>query len=390
MRYLFNSIIAKKSGAGGFQISCNFARAALNDKKIDWHLVVSQDVGEFIRHEFNPDLFCDRVHVFPTQPSWQTYFKVRKELKALERELKPDVVYSILSPSYFFFDCPEVMRCCNAWDLIPFSHPVYKVVNKSLALRMKLKAQLIIYLMRKTKYFMTQTVEAKIGICRVTGTAENNVCVVPNVLNKTFAEAPKEPIPHEAFNIIMVGAPAPHKNINILPEVARILKDKYRLKEVKFVTTFDPKASSCVALAQKFKENGVEHMWNNVGRKSQKELIDLYRSSDLGFFPSLLETFSATLLEYMCFGLPTVIANMTFNTEVMGDAAFTYSPFDAEAAADQIARIYLSKEIQEDLKNKGYEQLKRFSDFDKYYKDTLAFLREIANIHINKYNYHSK
>lgn len=384
MKYLFNSIIAKKSGAGGFQISCNFARAALNDKKTDWHLVVSEDVGEFIRLEFDPDLFSERVHVFPTQPSRQTYFKVRKELKALERELKPDVVYSILSPSYFFFDCPEVMRCCNAWDLIPLSHPVFKVVNRSLAFRMKLKAQLIIYLMRKTKYFMTQTEEAKKGICHVTGTADSNVCVVPNVLNKTFAEAPKDPIPHEGYNIVMVGAPAPHKNINILPEVARILRDKYRLKDVKFVTTFDPNTSSCVELAQKFKTNDVEHMWNNVGRKSQKELIDLYRSSDLGFFPSLLETFSATLLEYMCFGLPTVIADMTFNTEVMGDAAFTYPPFDAEKAADQIARIYLAKEIQEDMRNKGYEQLKRFSDFDKYYNDTLTFLTEIANKHINK------
>lgn len=390
MRYLFNSIIAKKSGAGGFQISCNFARAALNDKNTDWHLVVSQDVGEFIRHEFDTDLFNDKVHIYPNQPDRHSYFRVRRELKALEKELNPDVVYSILSPSYFSFDCPEVMRCCNAWDLIPLSHPVYKVVNKSLAFRMKLKAQLIIYLMRKTKYFMTQTEEAKRGICRVTGTADGNVCVVPNVLNKTFAEALKEPIPHEGYNIVMVGAPAPHKNINILPKVARILKDRYKFRDVKFVTTFDPNAAPCCELAQRFKENGVEHMWNNVGRKSQKELIDLYRSSDLGFFPSLLETFSATLLEYMCFGLPTVVSDMTFNTEVMGDAAFTYSPFDADAAADQIARIYLSKEIQEDLRHKGYEQLKRFSDFDKYYNDTLRFLTEIAKKHINKYNYQTQ
>lgn len=383
MRYLFNSIIAKKSGAGGFQISCNFARAALNDRKTDWHLVVSQDVGEFIRDEFDPDLFSRKVHVFPNQPDRHTYFKVRKELKEIEISLRPDVVYSILSPSYFFFDCPEVMRCCNAWDLIPLSHPVFRVVNKSLAFRMKLKAQLIIYLMRKTKYFMTQTEEAKSGICRVTGAADSNVCVVPNVINKTFTEAPKDSIPHEGFNIVMVGAPAPHKNINILPEVARILNDRYHLTDVRFVTTFDSNVASCVELAQKFKENGVEHMWNNVGRKSQKELIDLYRSSDLGFFPSLLETFSATLLEYMCFGLPTVISDMTFNTEVMGDAALKYPPFDAEQAAYQIVEIYKNKTLQQELRIKGFAQLKQYSDFDKYYNDTLAFLTKVVNQNIN-------
>ena len=165
--------------------------------------------------------------------------------------------------------------------------------------------------------------------------------------------------------------------------MARILNDRYHLTDVRFVTTFDSNVASCVELAQKFKENGVEFMWNNVGRKSQKELIDLYRSSDLGFFPSLLETFSATLLEYMCFGLPTVISDMTFNTEVMGDAALKYPPFDAEQAAYQIVEIYKNKTLQQELRIKGFAQLKQYSDFDKYYNDTLAFLTKVVNQNIN-------
>lgn len=384
MRYILNAIIAKKSGVGGFQISCNFARAALKDRRTDWHLVVSEDVGDFIRPEFNQTLFNERVHVFPTQPEHHTYFSVRKHLRILIDELKPNVVYSILAPSYFFFDYPEVMRCCNAWDLIPMSHPVFKVVNRSHALRMKLKAQLIIYLMRRTKYFITQTEEAKKGICRVTQTSKNNVCVVPNVLISTFATAPKEPIAHEGFNIVFVGAPAPHKNINILPEVARILSDKYKCNDIRFVTTFDNNAIQVTRLVEKFFEYGIEDMWLNIGRKSQKELVDIYRTVDMGFFPSLLETFSATLLEYMCFGLPTVISDMTFNTEVMGDAALTYPPFDAESAADQIFKIYNNKTLQENLRRKGFNQLQKFADFDKYYNDTLFFLTEVARKNLNK------
>lgn len=379
MRYLLNAIIAKKAGAGGFQISCNFARAALQDMNADWHLIVSQDVEESIRSEFNSLLFNEKVHVFPTQPNRQNYFTVRRQLKSLIKTLNPNVVYSILAPSYFSFDCPEVMRCCNAWDLIPRSHIAYSVVSKKYARRMRIKSRFVIHFMRKTKYFITQTEEAKKGICRVAKTEVEKVCVVPNVLNKTFANAPKDMINHNCFNIVVVGAPATHKNIHIIPEVAHILKEKYLCEDVRFITTLINSSNSVRSMAEKFKLYGIEEMWNNVGSKSQKELIDVYRVSDMGFFPSLLETFSATLLEYMCFGLPTVISDMQFNTEVMGDAALKYSPLDAEDAAFQIYNIYKDPQLQEELRQKGYKQLEKYGNFDKYYNDTLNFLTLVAN-----------
>ena len=379
MRYILNAIIAKKSGAGGFQIAYNFARAALQDVKTDWHLIVSQDLGESLREEFEPRLFNEKVHVFPTQPSWRNYFTVRRQLKSLIRNYAPDVVYSILAPSYFTFNCTEVMRCCNAWDIIPKSHVAFSVISKKYARRMRIKTRFVILFMRKTKFFMTQTEEAKKGICRVAKTDAENVCVVHNVLNKTFATAPKDKINHRGFNIAVVGAPASHKNIQIIPEVARILKEKYQCEDVCFITTFKSETIGVKTMIGKFRLYGIEKMWNNVGSKSQKELIDVYRICDIGFFPSLLETFSATLLEYMCFGLPTVISDMQFNTEVMGDAALRFSPLDAEDAAFQIYKIYKDKSLQTELRQKGYKQLEQYENYEKYYNDTLKFLTEVAN-----------
>ena len=177
----------------------------------------------------------------------------------------------------------------------------------------------------------------------------------------------------------MVGAPASHKNIHIIPEVARILKDKYFCKDIRFVTTFISNSLGVQSMAEKFKLYGIEDMWRNVGSKSQKELVDVYRTADMGFFPSLLETFSATLLEYMCFGLPSVISDMEFNTEIMGNAALKFSPLDAEDAALQIFKIYKDAKLQEDLRQKGYRQLKQYENYDKYYNDTLNFLTEVVN-----------
>lgn len=378
MRYVLNAIIAKRTGAGGFQISCNFACAALLDSNTDWHLIVSKDVGEYIRNEFDSKLFSQKVHVFPSQPDRKTYWTVRKQVQELEKQLKADIIYSILAPSYFSFSSPEVMRCCNAWDLIPFSHVACKTAGYKHTLRMKMKAKLIIHLMRKTPYFITQTEEAKKGICRVTHALPENVCVVPNVLNRTFAQANKTPIEHRGFNIAFVGAPATHKNVRILPEVALVMKNKYKCDDIRFITTLFEKDPLTIEVTQKFASYGIQDMLDNRGRQSQAQLIDLYRSCDMGFFPSLLETFSATLLEYMCFGLPTVISDMSFNTEVMEDAALKYSSLNADEAADQIYRIYTDKSLQHELRLKGYEQLKKYESFDRYYNDTLQFLTEVA------------
>lgn len=380
MKYLLNAITAKRTGVGGFQISCNFIRFAINDSQHDWYFVVSDELFEFLKNELTTNCCSSHWYVFPAQPNIHSYFKVRNELKQLEIKLNPDVVYSILAPSYFFFSSPEVMRCCNAWNLIDKSHIACKVSGCKYTMEMRAKAPISRYLMRKTSYFITQTQEAKSLICQTIGTSKHNVCVIPNVLSGVFAKADKSQIIHNGFNVVFVGALAPHKNIFILPQICRILKEQYLCKEIKLLTTFNEKEPLFSKLTESFLNNGVADMWENVGHRSQKELIDLYRKSDLGLFPSLLETFSATLIEYMNFGLPIVAADMPFNTDVLDDAALIYPPLDAKGAADNIYAIYSDNKLRDSLRHKGFKRLELFSDFNKYYNDTVDFLTKVAGL----------
>ena len=72
-------------------------------------------------------------------------------------------------------------------------------------------------------------------------------------------------------------------------------------------------------------EYNVANMVENVGYQTQDQLKELYSRCDLFFFPSLLETFSVSLVEAMYFKMPIVATDIDFNREVTEDAALSHS-----------------------------------------------------------------
>ena len=111
----------------------------------------------------------------------------------------------------------------------------------------------------------------------------------------------------------------------------------------------------------------------------QADLSNLYRESDIGFFPSLLETFSATLLEYMKFNLPIVASDFSFNRDVAEDAALYFEPADPESAAKCLADLINNQALIIKLSEKSKERISHFNSFDRYYKETVDFLLLVAN-----------
>ena len=101
MKILINAICAKKHAGGGFQISLNFVKAAINDttKDIEWYFLLSDHLAEALSIKKN-----NNIYIFPAQPDFKgTYCTVRKKIRKVEEIIKPDVVYSIVAPSYFIF-----------------------------------------------------------------------------------------------------------------------------------------------------------------------------------------------------------------------------------------------------------------------------------------------
>ena len=376
MRILVNTISTKKNAGGAYQIAYNFLMKTLEHREVEWIYVVSEDLDEILPVPLKEG---GNYYVFPTQPDFKhSYKKVKSELKKLEQRIKPDVVYSITAPCYFTFDAVEVMRFTNPW----VTHP-NKYSWSVLPWKYKMKTRLYCWnqrrMMRVAKYFITQSETTRKGILRITGTAPENVVVVKNVLPQIFKGLINTPKPQDGswIDIACVGAPVPHKNFAILPDVLKALK-AIGVDNVRFRVTIPSSNVLLKTYQERLSQYGLEDRIISHGRCSQIELAEIYRQCRLCFLPTLLEVFSASTLEAMYFRLPVVATDFDFNTEVMGDSCLYYEPMNARAAAAQIKKYVEDEALREEMKLKMDERLKLFSDYDKHFNDILAFLVKVG------------
>lgn len=377
MRILINAISTKKHSGGAYQIAYNFLMKTMEHQEVEWVYVVSKDLDEIIPM---PIKKCGNYFVFPTQPDFlHTYKKVKKELAELEETKNPDVIYSITAPSYFSFKTIEVMRFTMPWVTHPNKYS-WSVLSWKAKMKMRIYCWNQRRMMRKARYFITQTETTKNGILSITGVQSQNVKVVPNVLPAIFKTLPTTPQQQDEnwIDIACVGNISAHKNLDIIPQVLVELKN-IGIRNVRFRVTI-PSGEFWDKLQRELINIGMKDRVVTHGRCSQISLSQLYRSCQLCFLPTLLEVFSASTVEAMYFHLPIVATDFDFNREVMDDACLYYEPKNALEAAKKIKEYIVTPSLQQEMKEKMSERLKLYNDYDKHFNDILSFLKLVANV----------
>lgn len=384
MKVLVNTLTAKKKAGGAFQISANFILETLKRPDVEWYYMVSTDLDHFIGKYFR-HLLHTKYFVFKTQPDFlNTYRETQKKVCQLEEMLTPDIIYSVTAPSYFFFKTTEVMRFANAWVTNP-NREAYSTLDYKSIIRNKFYFYIQKKLMRKCSYFITQTEVVKKGICRITGLDETSVCVIPNVLPAFFSQNGTEKYMLSELNYInvaCVAAPFHHKNLLIIPDILRILRDDYNMPYVRFLITIPENDSFFKKFMQKIEQNGVRENVQNWGFCSQERLLELYQNSSACFIPSLLETFSASILEGLFFQLPIVATNFDFNTEVAGNAALYYIPKNAKSAADKLSELFSNSRLKDILKMNAKKQIEKYQSYEAHMDAIVNYLATVYNKNI--------
>lgn len=378
MKIIINAISAKKNAGGAYQISSNFILESLEHPDVEWYWWVSEDLDATIGEHFS-DYKNTRYFSFPTQPDFKhSYFKVKRKLALLEKEIKPDLIYSITAPSYFFFKTIEVMRFTKPWVTHPNQYVRFLLTPKK-----KLEIALQKFLIRKACYFVTQSKTCKDGIVRITGVDDSHVCVISNVLPAAYRNTDRTPLPCEGdwHDVVCIGNPFPHKNFDILPEVLLELNN-LGVHNIRFHVTIPEENEIYNNIVQKLDEYGLQGRVITHGRCSQQELINVYRHCQFCYQPTLLEVFSASSIEAMFFGLPTVATNLPFNSEVFKDACIYCTPHDAKNAAEQLARLVNNVVLQAILRDRMEKRLVTYNDFDRYFNSTKAFLVKVAKKYV--------
>lgn len=170
--------------------------------------------------------------------------------------------------------------------------------------------------------------------------------------------------------VLVIGSPAPHKNVAVLLKIAGSLAAgglRLAVAGVRDARVFQGlEGENCGA-------------WKNVhwlGRLSDGELAALLQGSLCLAFPSLAEGFGIPAVEAMAWGCPVVASDRTSLPETCGSAALYADPFDPAAWRAQILLLARDAEARAFLAAKGREQAARFS----WRTSAEAYLAEMARI----------
>ena len=98
-----------------------------------------------------------------------------------------------------------------------------------------------------------------------------------------------------------------------------------------------------------------------LGRVSDAELTSLYKKAMAFIYPSLYEGFGIPPIEAMSYGCPVIVSDIDVLHEVCGDAALYINQYDEIDIKNKIKEICFNPSLREELREKGYKNISRFS-----------------------------
>lgn len=376
MKILINAILAKRICGGSYQITQNYIRHTEQDTGNEWYYVVSKDLFEDMQPFFEG---CgSKVFVFENQPNFKRYWRTQRALWRIEKEICPDIVYSIVAPSYYRFKSQhEVMRFTHPWITHPNKY-LKRILGSFGGLKLFLYNAPRIFFMKKCRYFITQSQTAKQGICRITKTSKENVCVISNTLPAYFLSVTPKPNKEiQGYHIACVAAPQKGKHLMIIPDFLTELRDRYQVTDATVYVTIPENHPLWMQIQARAEELGVGAQIRNLGYVKQSQLVDLYNRCNFCLFPSIMEVFSATLLEAMYFDLPVIASDLTFNSDVCKDAAVYFEPMNSRAAAQKFMECVNNPEQVAKMQRKGQEYIREYLNYQGHFEQSLQFFKKV-------------
>ena len=150
------------------------------------------------------------------------------------------------------------------------------------------------------------------------------------------------------------------------------------LQDVKALGKKGQKVNVSEGYARNFilpKKLGIEGNVIRTGIVVDDELVDFYNLADLFVFPSLYEGFGIPPLEAMACGTPVVCSDNSSLPEVVGDAAYTFNPYDTELIREAMEKVLSDEALAASLIEKGYERVKMFTPESVINRTKAAFER---------------
>jgi glycosyltransferase involved in cell wall biosynthesis len=116
-----------------------------------------------------------------------------------------------------------------------------------------------------------------------------------------------------------------------------------------------------LAVDRAAREAGIDDQVVFVGFVTPAEVEALYQCAHALVFPSLYEGWGIPIVEAFRAGLPVACSNVTSLPELVGDAALVFDPYDEDAIATAIRRLWTDDVLADRLSEMGRRRVERFS-----------------------------
>ena len=355
MRLLINTASTFKGG--GVQVAKSFIEECKDMREHEYFVVLGENISKSINKDSFPENFT--FYDAPFRPATKvfTWSSHNYFLKRIEKQWKPDIVFTTTGPSYWRPKVKHVMGYNLPHYIYPDS-PYFQIIPFKRKLwwkSMKIYAKYI--LKRDADALVVQTEDVKVRVQKLL--SKKDVFTVSNTISEHYL-SPKE-VPEKLpakvknqFRLLTLSAWYPHKNLSIIPKVLDVLIKKGHTNIV-FVVTLPNEDMAKLCLVDKY-----EGQLLNIGPVKVEEGPSLYKECDAMFLPTLLECFSASYAEAMKLQRSIITSDMGFAHTVCKEAALYVNPMDANDIAAKIIELSTSHELQQNLVKKGVERLQMF------------------------------
>lgn len=350
MKILIN--VSNNLGGGGLQVALSFLSQLHLFPELEFIVCYRRSIAI----EINNAVIINK-NISLCEIKSENYFHLHRALGKIEYKTKPDVVFTIFGPSYWRPKSKHIMGYAIPHYIYNES-PYFGLLNVFELCKLHIKKKIHLYLINR---------DADVIICETRDATERSknifekICkfyTVSNTYNQTFLNkfSKKKILPQKKDDIkrfLTVTRYYKHKNLEILPKVARLLLNSGVQKFEFILTILKDDYDRIIPL-------DLHKYIITTGPISITECPNLYEECDFMILPTLLECFSANYPEAMIMKKPILTSHYGFANTICEDAALYFDPLNPEDIANTIMRLLTNKALQQQLIKNGKKQLSKF------------------------------
>lgn len=307
-------------------------------------------------------------------------------IKRMIRLFEPDIILSMGNIALPVISVPQIVLFHHSFLIYPDGIFWNRLTAKQ-TLYFKIQSKIIKSRFKYATRIVTQTEVAKNRLSKILKKRRTCLTVIPNGVSiqrlKVRSNDSRYLIElHKystSFKFICLSRYYRHKNIEVLIEVAKLIKlnnKPYRI----FITIAPDQHTDAEKLIWNISQTGLEDIIINLGELPSEIVPELYLHSDALILPTLLESYSGTYIEAAFFGKPIFTSHLDFAVEVCGDSAIYFNPLSPMDIFNKMSVIE-DPDIIESLIAKGSKRVAEAPSWDDIAK---AFLQLSNQILVNE------